>query len=238
MTLYAVALRFPFTGTKGPCPTMKNSLSPLFLFHQTLQLSLCIRAGSVCHPPNPDSSVGLADGKAWFITPENAFPLLQSPMAASFTPLQPTLGIRLVWGCFAMKTHFMKLPTNSSSADVASRGSLELGSECCNWGQMIFTCFSAQLSRSVRLCGLPPRGWAVVAPRRFHFTITTLDQGSSSRAEMGRTDLLERWHPMTVPRWKSLSSSVRPIYCQCFVYGDCMAVGLILYTCQQWAWLK
>ena len=45
------------------------------------------------HPPNPDSSIGLLDGEVGFITPENAFPLLQSPMVASFTPLQPTLGI-------------------------------------------------------------------------------------------------------------------------------------------------
>jgi hypothetical protein len=30
------------------------------------------------HPPNPDSSVGLPVGEAWFITPENVFPLLQS----------------------------------------------------------------------------------------------------------------------------------------------------------------
>jgi hypothetical protein len=85
------------------------------------------------HPPNPDSSVVLPDGEAWLITPENAFTLFQSPMAASFTPLQLTLGIahedlRLVCGCSAMKTHFMKLPTNSSYADIASRGSLELGS--------------------------------------------------------------------------------------------------------------
>jgi hypothetical protein len=39
-----------------------------------------------------------------------------SPMAVSFTPLQPTLGIvhddlRLVCGCSAMETHVMKLPT-------------------------------------------------------------------------------------------------------------------------------
>jgi hypothetical protein len=39
------------------------------------------------HPPNPDSSVGLPDVEAWFITLENAFPQLQSPMAVSFTPL-------------------------------------------------------------------------------------------------------------------------------------------------------
>jgi hypothetical protein len=47
---------------------------------------------------------------------ENAFSLLQSPMAASITPLQPTLCIehgdlRLVCGCSAMETIFMKLPT-------------------------------------------------------------------------------------------------------------------------------
>ena len=89
------------------------------------------------------------------MTPENTFPLLQSPMATSFTPLQPTLGIahadlRLVCDCLAMETHFMKLPTNRSCADVASSGSLELGSEC-------FNRFSTQLSHSVNLCG-PPLG--------------------------------------------------------------------------------
>ena len=59
--------------------------------------------------------------------------------------------------------------------------------------------------------------WAIVVARSFHFTITALivDRGSSSRAEIWRTDLLERWHRMMVPRWKSLSSSVRPFYCQC-----------------------
>ena len=67
------------------------------------------------------------------------------------------------------------------------------------------------------LCGLPLRSWAVAAPRCFHFTTIalTVDRGSSSRAEICRTDLLEKWHPMTVPHWKSLSSSVRPFYCQC-----------------------
>ena len=64
-------------------------------------------------------------------------------MAASFTPLQPTLGIehcdlRLVCSCLAMETHIMKHPMNSYRSDVAFRGSLELGSECCNRGQTIF----------------------------------------------------------------------------------------------------
>ena len=72
-------------------------------------------------------------------------------------------------------------------------------------------------SRSVSLCGIPLCGWAVVAPRHFHFIITTLtvDWGSSNRAHILRTDLLERWYPMTVPHWKSLSSSVRPFCWQC-----------------------
>uniref|UniRef100_A0AAZ3Q5E9 Myosin IXb n=1 Tax=Oncorhynchus tshawytscha TaxID=74940 RepID=A0AAZ3Q5E9_ONCTS len=92
MSLYAVALRFPFTGTKGP---------------------------------------------------KKAFPLLQSPMAASFTPLQLMFGIthddlRLVCGCSAMEAYFGKLPMNSSCADVASRG---------KWNSVV----STQWSRSVSL---------------------------------------------------------------------------------------
>jgi hypothetical protein len=75
------------------------------------------------------------------------FPLLQSPKAVSFTPLQSTLGIahgdlRLVCGCSAMETNLMNLQIDSSCADVASRGSLKLGSE---------------VTRSVSFCGLPLR---------------------------------------------------------------------------------
>ena len=46
MSLYAVALRFPLTGTKGPSLNHENSPRPLFI-HQTLQLVLCIGAGNV-----------------------------------------------------------------------------------------------------------------------------------------------------------------------------------------------
>jgi hypothetical protein len=85
------------------------------------------------HPPNPDLSVGLPDDEERFITPGYMFQLLQSPMALSFKPLQQTLGIahgdvRLVCGCSAIETHFMKLLTNSCCADVASRDSLEVSS--------------------------------------------------------------------------------------------------------------
>ena len=55
------------------------------------------------------------------------------------------------------------------------------------------TRFSTQQSRSVSLCGLPLRGWAVVDPKSFHFTITalTVERASASRAEIWRTDLLK-----------------------------------------------
>jgi hypothetical protein len=212
---------------------MKNSPRPLFLLHQILQLALCTWAGKVLLASGKPRFVHLT-ARWWSVTQENVFPLLQRPMAASFTPLQPTLGIahgdlRLVCGCSAMETHFILLATNSFCDDVASRGSLELCSECCNWGQTIFTSYSTRRSRSVSLCGLPLCCWAVVGPRCFHYTKTalTVDQGSSNRAEIWWTDLLEWWHPMTVPRWKSLSSSV---LLPMFVYGDSMAVCSILYS--------
>jgi hypothetical protein len=52
-------------------------------------------------------------------------------MAVSVSQLQQTLGIAqcelmLVCGCLAMKTHVMKFITNSTCADVAFIGSLEL----------------------------------------------------------------------------------------------------------------
>jgi hypothetical protein len=43
--------------------------------------------------------------------------------------------------CSSMETHFMKL---SYCADIASRGSLELCSECCNRGQTMFTHYALQ----------------------------------------------------------------------------------------------
>ena len=118
-----------------------------------------------------------------------------------------------------------------------------------SWKHRIFTVSILLASNKSRLVRWTARLWsvihhsrervstAIVAPGNFHFTIKAVDRDSSSRAEIWWTDLLERWHPMTVPSWKSLSSSVRQFYCQCFVYWDCTAVCSILYTCQQWLWL-
>ena len=43
-----------------------------------------------------------------------------------------------------MEAHFMKLVTTNYCANVASKGSLEPGSECCNRGQPIFMCYSSR----------------------------------------------------------------------------------------------
>jgi hypothetical protein len=142
---------------------MKNSPRPLFLLRQTLQFALCIGAGGVlltsqicpsdCQMVKRDSSL------------QRMYFHCSSPIVVSFTPLQPTLGIAhddiwLVCGCSAMEAHFMKLLTNRSCADVASRGSLELCSECCNRGQIIFTRYALQHS-AVSFCELvwPPNLW-------------------------------------------------------------------------------
>ena len=115
---------------------MKNNFRPLFLLHLTLQLALCIGAGSVV----------LASAKPRFVhrtarwrgvIHSKCVSTAQSPMGGSFTQLKPTFGtahgdVRLGCGCSSMETQFMKLPTKSYCADVTPRGSLELGSECCN----------------------------------------------------------------------------------------------------------
>ena len=90
---------------RGPARTMKN-IHNHYSFSTKLYnwRSALGQVAFSWHPPNPDLSFGLP------------FPLLQSPMAASFTPLQPTLVIvhgdlRLVCSCSAMETHILKLPT-------------------------------------------------------------------------------------------------------------------------------
>jgi hypothetical protein len=47
MSVYPVALRFPFTGTKRPSPNHEKQPQTMIIIHQTLQLALCIGAGSV-----------------------------------------------------------------------------------------------------------------------------------------------------------------------------------------------
>ena len=113
----------------------------------------------------------------------------------------------------------LRLVCGCSGMEIASRGSLLVSVATEDTRQ----------SHSVSLCDLPLCVCAVVAPRRYHFTMTALTvyRGSSSRADILRTDLLDKWHPMTVP----CGSSVRPFYCQCLSM-EIACLCAQFYTCQ------
>ena len=157
------------------------------------------------------------------------------------------LGLRMVIlglcaAARAMETHFTKLPKNSYCADVASRGSLELRSEFCNRGQTIFTHY-AQHS-AVLFCELV---WPTTSrlshcwPQMFHFTIAAqhLRLTGAALAEQ-KFDEFTFWKGGILGRCHAEShkffskANLLPM----FVYGDCMAVCSISYTCQQRVCLK
>jgi hypothetical protein len=142
-SFYALVLRCPFSGTKGPSTNHEKQPHAIF-------------------PPPPNFRVGTMHS-GWLRSPG----IFQTQINLSDCQMV------CVW--------------LSSCADVASRDSLEFSSECCNSGQMIFTQYTLQ-HLVVLFCCLPLRSWAVVAPRRFHFTITalTVDLSNSSRAEIDK----------------------------------------------------
>jgi hypothetical protein len=107
---YGVALRYPFTGTKGRSPNHKKQPQIIILYSWH---SVVGQVAFSWHPPNPDLSIRLSDEEAWYITPEKAFPLLQSPMEESVTPVQLTLGIETL-------TALIFDRGNSSSAEIDS----------------------------------------------------------------------------------------------------------------------
>ena len=189
MALYAIALRFPFTGTKRPSPNHETAPDHYYSF--TKHYSWHYALGQVAY-----LSVRLPDGEEWSITLENLISTAPESNSSKLytTPADACIDAAQPWK--PMETHLMKLPMSSSCAYVSSRCSLELFSEFCNsvvgvasMDRQFFTCFSTWWPHSVSLCGLPLRGWAVVAPRPFHFTITalTVDQGNSSGAEIWLT---------------------------------------------------
>jgi hypothetical protein len=161
---------------------------------------------------------------------QNVFPLLQVLMAASITPPQPTLGI--AHGDLRLLSHgnsFHEAPDKKLLCWCC------FGSECCSWGQTLFYALrTSAWYHSVSLCGLPLTGWAIVAPRCFHFTITALT------ADQGRN--LTNWLVRKVASYDGAILKVTDFFSKAillpmFVYGDCMVVCSILYTCQQQVWL-
>ena len=173
MSLYAIALRFPFIGTKGPgpwktAPDHYSSSTKPYSWHYAL-------------------------GKAAFsrVQWRQALHHSSRPLALCMVILGLCAAAR-PWKPISWMSQQGSLAVWNSVVSVATEDRLFLHTLCA----------SPLRSRSVSLCGLPLHGWAVVAPRCFHFTITalTVDRG---RAAIWWTELLERWHPMTMPRWKS-----------------------------------
>ena len=206
MSLCAVVLRFPFTGTKGPSPNHENSPRPLILLHQTLQLALCIRAGSnllesakprfVCWTARWWNVIQHSRKCISTATESNGGELYTTPADTWHCAL---CNLRLVCGCLAMETYFMLLCWHCFQRYWVLQ-------------QTIFTSYALQ-SRSVSLWPTPSaEALLLLDICTFTKTSLTVDWGSSSRAYIWRTDLLERWHPMTVPLW-------RPFYCQWLFMG-------------------
>jgi hypothetical protein len=158
------------------------SWSPLRCYnslHQTLQQALCIGECSilltsakprfVCrtarwwsvihHSRKRISTAPESNGSELYITPADAWLCLGLCVAAR--PWKP-----ISWSCRRTVIVLKLLPEAvwNSVVSVATE----------NRRFLHITCFSTWGSRSVSLCGLPLRGWAVVAPRCFHLTITAL----------------------------------------------------------------
>jgi hypothetical protein len=77
------------------------------------------------------------------------------------------------------------------------------------------TWFSTLRSRSVSLCGLPLRGWAVVAPRHVHFIITALNRAALVGKKFDELTCWKGgilWQCHTKSHWALQNG---PFYCQC-----------------------
>ena len=88
MSLYAVALRFHFTGTKGP--SLNHEKQPQTIIPHPPNFTVGTMHWGRYHSPGIcQTQICLSDCQMVKrdSSPENAFSLLQSPMAASFTPL-------------------------------------------------------------------------------------------------------------------------------------------------------
>jgi hypothetical protein len=132
LSLYAVALRFPFTGTEGPSPNHEKQPQTII-------------------PPSPNFTIGIRQT----LLQRRRFHCSRVQWRQALHHSSRHLALHtVILGYSAMETHFMKLQTNSYCPDIASRVSLELcSSECCNWEQMIYMHYVCQHS-PVPFCAL------------------------------------------------------------------------------------
>ncbi len=156
------------------------------------------------------SPIRLPNREMWFVTPHNRFPLLQSPVAACFTPLHLTPGIalgdvRFECSCWAMENYSTKLYPHSFCADIkmpVEVWTLQLWNQQKGGDSYVPSTHSVtERSHSVTSHGLSLHGWVAAVPKFFHFPIIslTVDRGISRRDDISQTDSLQRWHPVSVP---------------------------------------
>jgi hypothetical protein len=99
------------------------------------------------------------------------------------------------------------------------------------WRVSQTTFFNARQSPSVIKCSRSGRGFVVVVPACFHFTITspTINFGNLIRVAMSLKDFLLMWQPITSARSKSLSSPDLSILLVLLSNEQHIAFCLILY---------
>lgn len=125
-----------------------------------------------------------------------------------------------------LKLHFGS-DVASKDSDVLKRSGTE-GILKASTGCVYALHDSALCPCSVSSCCQPLHGWAAVALRCFHFTITALmvDLGSWSRTEI-HSLVWRGCRSVTLSCWKSLSSS--QLCLPVFVYGDRRALTPLHY---------
>jgi hypothetical protein len=112
MSFYCVDLRFPFTGTNGP--NLNHEKQSKTIIPPPLNFTIdTMHWGSYRSPGIRQTQIHPSDCQMVKRDSSLQRTCLQSPMAASFTPFQPPIGIAhcdlwLVCGC--TEIHLMKLP--------------------------------------------------------------------------------------------------------------------------------
>lgn len=152
-------------------------------------------------------------------------PQLYIPVVGCLTPLQhsfSTVHCNLACISSTMEIHVMKLPMKKCwHCFLWQFGTLKwvLQPNAMKWfepgGLVLQACVCYRFT-----------GEIAVACRCTHCWL-----GKPSRREIWHTDLWERWHSVTVPPWKSLSSLVWLILLLMFASGD---IWLAPYVMHQW----
>ena len=197
---------------------MKNSPRRLFFLHQTLQLALCIGACSVLLASakprfarwwsmihHSRECISTAPVQWWraLLHSSQRLALVILGLCEAARPWKP-----ISWSFQQTVTVLTLLPKAIWNLKVIVATENRRVMQICVNKRDIYALWSS----------------AVVWP-----TTSWLSRSCSSTFPLHNNStcswpgklLLARWHPMMVPRWKSLSSSVRPFYCQCL----CMEIA-------------